>query len=75
MSEPSGKPTFTIVLEALPDQDGPAAPRRLARGLKYLLRACRLRCVECREVPKTSTTASTVRPVPAGSTGETALSD
>jgi hypothetical protein len=36
---------FTLTLRALPDPGGPAPARRLARGLKYLLRACRLRCV------------------------------
>ena len=40
---------YTLEILALPDPEGPSAPRRLARGLKYLLRSCRLKCTECRE--------------------------
>jgi hypothetical protein len=38
---------YALTLQALPDPGGPSAPRRLARGLKYLLRSCRLRCIRC----------------------------
>lgn len=50
MSKPS-KPTYALVLEALPDQDGPGAVLRLRRLLKYAGRVCRLRCVEAHEIP------------------------
>ena len=49
MSKSNSKPTFAIVLEALPDNGGPAAVLRLRRLLKYAGRVCRLRCTECRE--------------------------
>jgi hypothetical protein len=49
MSKPSDRPHFALTLEALPDQGGPTAPRRLARGLKYLLRACKFKCIRCEE--------------------------
>jgi hypothetical protein len=35
------RPTYELRLEALPGAD---PDRRLARGLKYLLRSCGLRC-------------------------------
>jgi hypothetical protein len=49
MSKSSDKPIFSLVLEALPDQGGPAAVLRLRRALKYCLRVCRLKCVACEE--------------------------
>jgi hypothetical protein len=51
--KPSACPTverYSLTLQALPDNGGPAAARRLARGLKHLLRSCRLRCTEVREI-------------------------
>ena len=37
--------TFQVVLKAAPDPDGVPVAARLRRGLKLLLRVCRLRCV------------------------------
>ena len=45
------RPRFSPTLEAQSDEpDEPSAARRLARGLKYLLRACWLKCTEVREI-------------------------
>ena len=45
---------FCLVLQALPSHQDVPPVLRLRRGLKYLLRVCRLRCVRCEpadEVP------------------------
>ncbi len=66
---------FALTLEALPDPEGPAAARRLARGLKYLLRSCRLKCIRCQETADPSTAESAVRAETTKTTGETARRD
>jgi hypothetical protein len=43
------QPTFVLTLRVEPHVAD--ATRALRRGLKYLLRACRLRAVDVREVP------------------------
>lgn len=49
--------TFTLTLNAIPDQHDRPAAVRLRLGLKYLLRACALRC--------TSVTLATPATIPA----------
>lgn len=52
MTKTADKPRFTLTLQALSDEpDGPSAARRMARGLKYLLRSCRLKCVSVLPAP------------------------
>ncbi len=54
----SERESYMLVLQALPDEpDGPSAARRLARGLKYLLRSCRLKCLSVLPAPTTPAAA------------------
>ena len=55
--EDTPRPRYRIELEALPDPTPVII--RLRRLLKHALRACRLRCVECRpaEEPAAATAA------------------
>lgn len=53
MSTPTTPPRrrFSIVVEDLPPlADAPEVERRLAAGLKHLLRAQRLRCLSAKEI-------------------------
>lgn len=46
MTEPT---LYNLQLRAISGHDLPA-PKRLAKLLKFALRSCGLRCVECREI-------------------------
>ena len=53
MSKPSDKPTFAIVLQAVPWEGAPPIIR-LRKFLKAALRSYGLKCTECREAPPTA---------------------
>ena len=68
----SGKPSYVLILEPMPDQGGPPPALRLRRLLKFSGRVCRLRCTECREIPETSTAGATPGSESLGTPGATA---
>jgi hypothetical protein len=56
------KPIYQIHLT--PTGAGPPPEVRLRRGLKYLLRACGLRCVDLRQLPHADGNDQSQRPTP-----------
>lgn len=51
-AETPSRPRIALVLQPLPAQEGePSLDVRLRRLLKFALRACRLRCLEVRDLP------------------------
>jgi hypothetical protein len=53
-----------LILRALPDPDGVPVGRRIARGLKYLLRSCYVRCVRFEVVLAPPTAVVHMEPAP-----------
>ena len=50
------QPRYQLTLRPLPDRSDPDGIRRLRRGLKHLLRSCRLRCEKAVQIHEDGTT-------------------